>query len=53
MEIIKFENEVVIFKIVFAMGPWTTIPKDSKKIPPITSSNYLSLEFGPMILLKC
>jgi hypothetical protein len=43
-EIVRLENEIVIFEIVFGMvHGWPY--KGFQKNPPYTSSNYLSLKF--------
>ncbi len=48
-KIVKLENEVVIFEIVFGMGSVDDHTKDSKKTP-YTSSNYSSMEHEQNLL---
>ncbi len=48
-KIVKLENEVVIFEIVFGMGSVDDHTKDSKKTP-YTSSNYSSMDHEQNLL---
>jgi hypothetical protein len=50
-EVDRFENEIVIFEIVFWNGPWTTIRR-IPKCPPYTSSGLLKILHIPPVQIK-